>query len=75
MKLIVNPFDNERVLGFHVVAPNAGEMTQAVGVAINCKAVKADFDNTIGIHPVMAETMCDLHISKSSGDDPSKTGC
>jgi len=75
MKLIVNPFDNERVLGFHILSPNAGEITQAVGVAITCKATKADFDNTIGIHPVIAETMCDLHISKSSGDDPTKTGC
>ena len=75
MKIIVNPLDNDRVIGFHVACPNAGEITQGVAVAITCKATKADFDNTIGIHPVIAEIMTDLHISKSSGEDPMKSGC
>jgi len=74
-KMIVNADDNERVLGFHILCPNAGEITQGVAVAIQCKATKADFDRTIGIHPVIAEIMTDLHITKSSGQDPMKTGC
>jgi len=75
MKLIVNPFQNEKVLGFHVLAPNAGEMTQAVAVAIRMGATKGDFDATIGIHPIVAEEMVSLRINKSSGDDAKKTGC
>src|SRR5690554_3445919 len=34
MKLICNAKDNERILGFHYLGPNAGEITQAVAVAI-----------------------------------------
>ena len=75
MKLIVNPFQKEKVLGFHVLAPNAGEMTQAVAVAIRMGATKADFDSTIGIHPIVAEEVVGLTVTKSSGADAKKTGC
>jgi thioredoxin/glutathione reductase (selenoprotein) len=74
-KIIVNPLDEERVLGFHIACPNAGEITQGVAVAIKCGARKADFDATIGIHPVIAEVMTDMHVTKSSGADPTKSGC
>ena len=54
MKLIVDRA-SDRVVGFHMVGPDAGEMTQGIGVAIKCGATKAQFDATIGIHPTAAE--------------------
>ena len=54
MKLIVRKSD-ERVLGLHMVGPDAGEITQGFAVAINMGARKSDFDRTIGIHPTAAE--------------------
>lgn len=75
MKLIVNPFDNERVLGFHILAPNAGEITQGVAVALKAGALKSHFDETIGIHPTVAEDMTTLRITKSSGENFTKSGC
>jgi len=74
-KLIVNLSDNERVVGYHVLGPNAGEMTQAVALAIRLKATKPDFDATVGIHPTNSEEMTTLNITKRSGKKPSKTGC
>lgn len=45
----------ERVVGFHVLGPNAGEITQGYAVAIKKGATKEDFDGTIGIHPTCSE--------------------
>jgi glutathione reductase (NADPH) len=56
MKLIVDR-DGDRVLGVHVVGPDAGEMVQGFGVALKCNATKAQFDATIGIHPTSAEEL------------------
>ena len=45
----------ERVVGFHIAAANAGEVTQGYAVALKMGATKADFDRTIGIHPTISE--------------------
>ena len=45
----------ERVVGLHVLGPNAGEITQGWTVGLKLHATKADFDNAIGIHPTCAE--------------------
>jgi glutathione reductase (NADPH) len=37
------------------VGPEAGEIVQGLAVAVKCKATKAQFDATIGIHPTAAE--------------------
>jgi len=74
-KLIVNKLDNERVLGFHLLAPNAGEITQGYALGVKLGATKADFDNLIGIHPTAAEVMTTLSVTKSSGEDPDLGGC
>jgi len=50
-KLVCNIQENLRVIGLHVCGPNAGEMTQGFAVAMKCGATKADFDETVGIHP------------------------
>lgn len=54
MKLIVDG-NTDKVIGAHMVGPDAGEMTQGLGIAIKAGATKADFDSTIGIHPTAAE--------------------
>ncbi len=54
IKMIVDRA-SDRVVGFHMVGPDAGEITQGIGVAFKAGATKADFDATIGIHPTSAE--------------------
>ena len=54
MKLIVDE-ETDRVLGAHMVGPDAGEIVQGLAVAIKCGATKTQFDATIGIHPTSAE--------------------
>jgi glutathione reductase (NADPH) len=54
MKLVVDQ-GTDRVLGCHMVGPDAGEIIQGLAVALNCGATKAQFDATIGIHPTAAE--------------------
>ncbi len=54
MKLIVDR-KSDRVVGLHMVGPEAGEIVQGFAVAIKSGATKRDFDATIGIHPTLAE--------------------
>lgn len=54
MKLVVDA-ETDRVLGAHMVGPDAGEITQGLAVAIKAGATKAQFDSTLGIHPTSAE--------------------
>ena len=54
MKLLVDA-DSDRVIGAHMVGPDAGEIIQGLGVALKAGATKAQFDATIGIHPTAAE--------------------
>ena len=54
MKLVVDD-ETDRVLGAHMVGPDAGEITQGLAVAIKAGATKAQFDSTLGIHPTSAE--------------------
>jgi glutathione reductase (NADPH) len=54
MKLVVER-DSDRVVGIHMVGPEAGEIIQGLAVAMKAGATKAHFDATIGIHPTSAE--------------------
>lgn len=54
MKLVVEPASG-RVVGAHMMGPDAGEIIQGIAIAIKCGATKAQFDATIGIHPTAAE--------------------
>jgi glutathione reductase (NADPH) len=54
MKLVVERASG-RVLGCHMVGPDAAEITQGLAIALKCGATKAQFDATIGIHPTAAE--------------------
>jgi glutathione reductase (NADPH) len=54
MKLVVDTA-SDRVVGLHMVGPDAGEVVQGFAVAMKAGATKAVFDSTIGIHPTAAE--------------------
>ena len=59
MKMVVDRA-TDKVLGCHMVGPDAGEIIQGLAVAMNCGATKAQFDATIGIHPTAAEEFVTL---------------
>jgi glutathione reductase (NADPH) len=54
MKLVVDGTSG-KVLGCHIVGPDAGEMAQLLGIAVKMGATKADFDATMAVHPTAAE--------------------
>ena len=59
VKLVVDDA-SDRVVGLHVVGADAGEIAQGFAVAMKAGATKAVFDQTIGIHPTMAEELVTL---------------
>ena len=56
IKLIVDG-ESERVIGCHILGPDAGEIAQAVAIAMHMGATKADFDATVALHPSSAEEL------------------
>jgi glutathione reductase (NADPH) len=60
MKLVVDR-DGDRVLGVHMVGPDAAEIIQGFAVALKCGATKKQLDATIGIHPTLAEELVTMH--------------
>jgi glutathione reductase (NADPH) len=56
MKLVVDG-TSDRVVGCHIVGPDAGEMVQLLGIAVKMGATKADFDATMAVHPTAAEEL------------------
>jgi glutathione reductase (NADPH) len=59
MKLVVDRA-SDRVLGCHMVGPDAPEIIQSLGVAITCGATKTQFDRTMAVHPTAAEEFVTL---------------
>ncbi len=65
LKLVVQK-STDRVLGVHMVGHDAGEVVQGLAIALTAGATKADFNNTIGIHPTIAEDFTFLNSKKES---------
>ena len=59
MKLVVDA-KTDRVLGCHMVGPDAPEIIQGLAIAVKCGATKRQFDQTVGIHPSAAEEFVTL---------------
>jgi glutathione reductase (NADPH) len=59
MKLVVDGI-TDRVVGCHIVGPDAGELIQVLGIAVRMRATKADFDATMAVHPTAAEELVTL---------------
>ncbi|XP_019392367.1 PREDICTED: thioredoxin reductase 3 isoform X2 [Crocodylus porosus] len=74
-KIICNKLANNRVIGFHVLGPNAGEITQGFAAAIKCGLTKELLNETIGIHPTSAEVFTTMNVTKSSGQEITQAGC
>jgi len=74
-KIVCNRYDSMRVLGIHIMGPNAGEVVQGFSIALKLGAMKSDFDKLIGIHPTNAEIFTTMDKTKRSGEDASVTGC
>ena len=56
LKLIVSA-KTRKILGAHIIAPQAGEMIQLLGVAIKMGATKEDLDRTMAVHPTISEEL------------------
>ena len=65
MKLIVS-CEDRRVLGCHIVAPQAGEMIQMAGIAVKMGATKEQFDATCAVHPTMSEELVTMRTPTRS---------
>lgn len=63
------------VVGYHLCAPNAGEVTQGIGIAFQCGMTKKQLDKCVGIHPTVAEDCIGLEFTKEENPNASKTGC
>ena len=71
MKLVVERA-TQRVVGCHMLGPDAPEIIQGFAVALKCGATKAQFDATVGIHPTAAEelvTMRDKRPEPTPSED------
>ncbi|PWE38662.1 glutathione-disulfide reductase [Pseudomonas prosekii] len=65
MKLVVDA-ESDRVLGCHMVGPDAGDIIQGLAIALKAGATKRLFDDTIGVHPTSAEEFVTLRTAVSS---------
>ncbi|MBV6824690.1 glutathione-disulfide reductase [Pseudomonas sp. PD9R] len=64
MKLVVDA-QTDRVLGAHMVGPDAGDIIQGLAIALKAGATKRLFDETIGVHPTSAEEFVTLRTPVS----------
>jgi glutathione reductase (NADPH) len=55
-KLVVDGSD-DRIVGIHMIGPDAPEILQAAAVAVKARLKKADFDATVALHPTMSEEL------------------
>ncbi len=60
MKLVVDA-DSGRVVGAHVLGPDAGEMAQLLGIAVKGRLTKQVFDRTMAVHPTAAEELVTMY--------------
>jgi glutathione reductase (NADPH) len=73
IKLIVDR-ESQRVLGCHMVGPDAPEIIQGMAVALRCGATKQQLDATRGIHPTAAEELVTLRERRPDPATPKAPG-
>jgi glutathione reductase (NADPH) len=61
MKLVVDAH-SQKVVGAHVMGPDAGEMAQLLAIPMKMGATKADFDRTMAVHPTAAEELVTMYV-------------
>jgi len=60
MKLVVDG-DTRKVIGAHILGPDAGEMAQLLGIPLKAGVTKDDFDRTMAVHPTAAEELVTMY--------------
>ena len=60
MKILVDA-ETDKVVGVHVLGPDAGEMAQVLAIPIKMGCTKADFDATMALHPSAAEELVTMY--------------
>lgn len=60
MKLVVDGA-SKKVVGAHVLGPDAGELAQVLGICVKAGLTKADFDRTMAVHPTAAEELVTMY--------------
>eukprot|EP00937_MAST-01D_sp_MAST-1D-sp2_P000101 g101.t1 len=78
-KLVCLKREGGRIVGFHFVGPNAGEVTQGFALAMRLGATKDALDDVVGIHPTDAEALVTMHVERrqvsSDADWTASGGC
>jgi glutathione reductase (NADPH) len=70
MKLVVDGRTG-RVVGCHIVGPDAGELIQVIAIAVQMRASKSDFDAVMAVHPTAAEELVTMrHPTLQHGLEP-----
>ncbi|KAM3858867.1 thioredoxin reductase 1, cytoplasmic-like [Diretmus argenteus] len=64
VKVICHISDHERVVGLHIMGPNAGDTVQGFAAAMKCGLTKQQLDSTVGIHPVSAKVFTTLTLTQ-----------
>ena len=60
MKLVVDAA-SRKVIGVHIIGPDAGEMAQTLGIAVKAGVTKDQFDSTMALHPSAAEELVTMY--------------
>eukprot|EP00330_Aristerostoma_sp_ATCC50986_P002106 CAMPEP_0114582708 /NCGR_PEP_ID=MMETSP0125-20121206/6619_1 /TAXON_ID=485358 ORGANISM="Aristerostoma sp., Strain ATCC 50986" /NCGR_SAMPLE_ID=MMETSP0125 /ASSEMBLY_ACC=CAM_ASM_000245 /LENGTH=492 /DNA_ID=CAMNT_0001775791 /DNA_START=39 /DNA_END=1517 /DNA_ORIENTATION=- len=75
VKVICDKTKDEKILGMHYLGPNAGEVIQGYAVSVKLGITKAQFDETVGIHPTSSEEFMQIIAVKGIDDGLKKDGC
>lgn len=73
-KILCNDNDKGRIVGMHLLSPNAGEIIQGFSSAFNLGITKDDLNDTVAIHPTIAEELVLINKNKKDNDSK-KDGC
>ncbi|MBE7183700.1 MAG: glutathione-disulfide reductase [Methylobacterium mesophilicum] len=60
LKLVVDA-QSRRVVGAHMLGPDAGEIAQLIGISVKARLTKDDFDRTMAVHPTAAEELVTMY--------------
>jgi glutathione reductase (NADPH) len=65
--------DTDRVVGCHILGPDAAEIVQMAAIALKMGATKADFDATVALHPSIAEELVTMREKVAAPHPPPST--
>lgn len=66
VRVIVNKRENNRVIGFHLLSPNAGEVTQGFAILIKMGVTYEKFANSVFLFPTIAGEILRLESTVDS---------